>query len=71
MRNLIDFARSGPFSASTRFLFTSSIASAQSWRQKNGPFPEEVITDASVAVGSGYGEAKYVAERVSTSKAFR
>lgn len=69
-RNLIDFARSAPQSAAIRFLFTSSVASAQGWNQAEGPFPEEVITDPSVAVGSGYGESKYVAERVYTSLTF-
>jgi len=64
-RNLVDFALSGPNPALTRFIFTSSVASAQAWNQENGPFPEEVITDASVAVGSGYGEGKYISERVS------
>ncbi|KAF8219495.1 putative aminoadipate reductase [Tricholoma matsutake] len=63
-RHLIDFALSGPHPGSTRFLFTSSVSSAQSWNQENGPFPEEVMTDASVAVGGGYGEGKYVAERI-------
>ncbi|KAJ7053408.1 male sterility protein-domain-containing protein [Mycena amicta] len=61
-RNLIDLARS--LSACTRFLFTSSIASAQGWDQSKGPFPEELQLDASVAVGNGYGESKYVSERI-------
>ena len=65
-RNLIDFALAGPNPGSTRFLFTSSVGSAQSWNRDNGPFPEEIVTDASVAVGNGYGEGKYVSERVST-----
>lgn len=63
-RHLIDLALSGPHPGSTRYLFTSSVSSAQSWNQENGPFPEEVMTDASVAVGGGYGEGKYVAERI-------
>ncbi|TFK33793.1 hypothetical protein BDQ12DRAFT_727427 [Crucibulum laeve] len=45
--NLIDMARSG--------LHASSL--------RNGPYPEEVVYDASTAVGGGYGESKYVAER--------
>ncbi|RDB20216.1 Non-canonical non-ribosomal peptide synthetase FUB8 [Hypsizygus marmoreus] len=63
-RNLINIARSGENASNLRFLFTSSIASAQSWSRSKGPYPEEVIEDASIAVGGGYGEAKYVAERV-------
>ena len=63
-RNLIDFALAGPYSSTIRFLFTSSVASAQSWNQEKGLYPEEVVTDAGVAVGGGYGEGKYVAERV-------
>ncbi|KAF8054252.1 putative aminoadipate reductase [Lyophyllum atratum] len=63
-RKLIDFARAGPHASSTRLLFTSSVASAQSWDRAKGPFPEEVVEDAGVAVGSGYGEGKYVAERI-------
>ncbi|KAJ7641940.1 male sterility protein-domain-containing protein, partial [Roridomyces roridus] len=71
-RNLIDLARSSP--NAVRFLFTSSIASAQAlhshassaegWDQSLGPFPEELQLDASVAVGNGYGEGKYASERV-------
>lgn len=45
-------------------MFTSSIASAQGWDLSKGAFPEEVEIDSSVAVGGGYGEGKYVAERV-------
>ncbi|KAJ7625856.1 putative aminoadipate reductase [Roridomyces roridus] len=61
-RNLIDLARSS--ANAVRFLFTSSIASAQGWDQSRGPFPEEMQLDASVAVGSGYGESKYASERI-------
>ncbi|KAJ7052229.1 putative aminoadipate reductase [Mycena amicta] len=61
-RNFIDLARSS--SARARFLFTSSIASAQGWDQSKGPVPEELQLDAGVAVGNGYGEAKYVSERI-------
>lgn len=63
-RNLIDFARSGPHPSKVKFLFTSSVASTFSWDQSKGAYPEEVLMDASYAVGNGYGEGKYVAERV-------
>jgi len=46
-------------------MFASSISSAQSWDGTKGPFPEEIQYDAGVAVGMGYGESKYVSERVS------
>ncbi|KAG6818278.1 putative NRPS-like protein biosynthetic cluster [Arthromyces matolae] len=63
-RHLIDLLKSGPRPTDSRFLFTSSVASAQSWPRANGPYPEEVLNDASYAVGGGYGEGKYVAERI-------
>ncbi|KAJ7686385.1 hypothetical protein B0H17DRAFT_1160660 [Mycena rosella] len=63
-RNLIDLARQSPNVNVVRFLFTSSIASAQGWDPKVGPFPEELQLDVDVAVGNGYGESKYVSERI-------
>ncbi|KAJ7886913.1 hypothetical protein B0H13DRAFT_1627705 [Mycena leptocephala] len=63
-RNLIDLACQSPNESGVRFLFTSSIASAQGWDQNLGPFPEELRLDADVAVGNGYGESKYVSERI-------
>lgn len=64
-RVLIDLARSSRHSSSIRFLFTSSIGSAQSWNaQLQGPYPEKVVMDAKYAVGAGYGESKYITERV-------
>lgn len=63
-RNLIDLARSSPHASSIRFLFMSSVSSAQSWDKSKGSYPEETLLDASTAAGSGYGEGKYVTERV-------
>ncbi|KAH9475986.1 putative NRPS-like protein biosynthetic cluster [Psilocybe cubensis] len=63
-RNLIDLARASRFGSSVKFLFTSSVSSAYSWDKTHGPYPEEVVTDSRYAVGNGYGESKYVAERV-------
>ncbi|KAG6836661.1 hypothetical protein H0H93_005208 [Arthromyces matolae] len=64
IRHLIDFLRAGPFAAHGRFLFTSSFTVAQSWTPSDGYYPEEIVSDASFAVGTGYGESKYVAERI-------
>lgn len=46
------------------FVFASSVGVAQGWEQSAGRYPEEVVLDAKFAVGNGYGEGKYVAERV-------
>ncbi|KIK57240.1 hypothetical protein GYMLUDRAFT_229544 [Collybiopsis luxurians FD-317 M1] len=64
-RTLIDFGRSTRRGSGLRFLFTSSIGSAQSWDARaRGAYPEEVVMDAKYAVGGGYGESKYVTERI-------
>ncbi|KAF9235375.1 putative nonribosomal peptide synthetase [Melanogaster broomeanus] len=63
-RNLVDFGLDSPRKNSLRFVFTSSVGSAQSWDPEKGPFPEEVQLDPSAAVGAGYGESKYVCERI-------
>ncbi|KAF9064552.1 hypothetical protein BDP27DRAFT_1405295 [Rhodocollybia butyracea] len=64
-RNLIDLARSSCHASSVRFLFTSSIGAAQSWRSDlKGPYPETLVLDPQYAVGGGYGESKYVTERI-------
>ncbi|KAJ3879760.1 acetyl-CoA synthetase-like protein [Lentinula edodes] len=64
-RVLMDLGRSSRHSSSIKFLFTSSIGSTQSWdAQSLGPYPEEVVMDAKYAVGGGYGESKYVTERI-------
>ncbi|KAF8129526.1 acetyl-CoA synthetase-like protein [Boletus edulis] len=63
-RNLIDLCLDSPQKRNIRFLFTSSIGSAQGWDNLKGPFPEEVQLDPSVAVGAGYGEGKYTTERM-------
>ncbi|KAF7340997.1 Acetyl-CoA synthetase-like protein [Mycena sanguinolenta] len=67
MRNLIDLARQSPHKNGVRFSFTSSVGSAFGWDRNLGPFPEELQLDSNVAVGSGYGEAKYVCERILAS----
>lgn len=62
-RNLIDLARSAK--KPPRFLFASSVMTGQNWDQTKGPYPEKLVMDAKYAVGVGYGESKYVVERVS------
>ncbi|TFK74185.1 putative aminoadipate reductase [Pluteus cervinus] len=64
VRHLIDLARSSPRSSRIRFLFTSSIGSTMGWDKSKGPFPEEHVEDVTVAMGGGYGESKYVSERI-------
>ncbi|KZP33250.1 putative nonribosomal peptide synthetase [Athelia psychrophila] len=63
-RNLIDLAAQSRNAATLRFLFTSSIATSQGWDHAKGDFPEEVKSDVSTALGGGYGEAKYVCDRI-------
>jgi thioester reductase-like protein len=63
-RNLVDFALASPLSNYLRFMFTSSIGTGQSWLKDMGPYPEEIQMDARYAVGGGYGESKYICERV-------
>ncbi|KAJ3994744.1 putative aminoadipate reductase [Lentinula boryana] len=63
-RHLIDLALSCRHVSSLRFLFTSSIGSTLSWDPKKGLYPEEVVMDPKYAVGAGYGESKYVSERI-------
>ncbi|KAI6117045.1 hypothetical protein EDD16DRAFT_1520243 [Pisolithus croceorrhizus] len=63
-RNLIDLAPASKKTTKPRFMFTSSITSAQNWDKKRGRVPEDVIADVTVAVGSGYGASKYVSERM-------
>ncbi|KAF4582493.1 putative NRPS-like protein biosynthetic cluster [Pleurotus pulmonarius] len=61
--NLINLARRGPHPSATRFLFSSSVSAVQSWNSDT-PVPEEPIFDSNSAVGLGYGESKYVVERI-------
>ncbi|KAF8816011.1 putative aminoadipate reductase [Phlegmacium glaucopus] len=63
-RNLIDFAHDCINVSRLKFVFTSSIASAFSWGSSRRPYPEETINDARFAIGNGYGESKYVSERL-------
>ncbi|KAG6877487.1 putative NRPS-like protein biosynthetic cluster [Termitomyces sp. T32_za158] len=64
IRHLVDLVRLGPKPLDSRFLFVSSIGSVQNWDKSKGTVPEDAIEDVSVALGSGYGKAKHVAERI-------
>ncbi|CAK5265509.1 unnamed protein product [Mycena citricolor] len=61
-RNLVDLALAS--NTGVRFLFTSSVGTAAGWDPRQGPFPEELQPCSSAALGLGYGESKYVAERI-------
>ncbi|KAJ3825351.1 hypothetical protein F5878DRAFT_670917 [Lentinula raphanica] len=63
-RTIIDLARSVQRCNGIRFLFTSSIGVAQNWDESQGLYPETLVMDVMTAVGGGYGESKYVAERI-------
>ncbi|KAI9458226.1 acetyl-CoA synthetase-like protein [Boletus coccyginus] len=58
-RNLVDLALNAKHRSTLRFVFTSTIGTAQSWDRTKGAFPEEPQLDPSAAVGTGYGESKY------------
>ncbi|KAF9479408.1 acetyl-CoA synthetase-like protein [Pholiota conissans] len=62
--NLATLGRTSVHGSKVKFIFTSSIGTAQSWDISLGPYPEEVMMDARWTVGNGYGEGKYVTERV-------
>ncbi|TFK50327.1 acetyl-CoA synthetase-like protein [Heliocybe sulcata] len=61
-RNLIDLALSSPHASPPRFLFISSLSVYRNWTE--GMAPEKAIVNPQTAVGSGYSESKWVAEKV-------
>ncbi|KAI0050775.1 acetyl-CoA synthetase-like protein [Auriscalpium vulgare] len=63
LRNVIDIALSSPHDTPPPILFTSSIA-VVSGRDKPMYIAEEALLDPSVAIGTGYGESKWVAETI-------
>lgn len=64
VKNLIALAVEAPLNAT--LVFASSIAATQNWTMLNPglPVPEDVVHDAAVAAGSGYGESKWVSENL-------
>jgi nucleoside-diphosphate-sugar epimerase len=65
-RRLLDLVFDSRRASKARLLFTSSIAAVQGWDKTKGSCPEESFDDPNVAVGTGYGASKYVAEQVSS-----
>ncbi|KAJ6534650.1 putative aminoadipate reductase [Mycena vulgaris] len=65
--NLIKMAQASRHATSLRFFFTSSVSSLQAWNAKEGLVPEGIIQDPHVAVGTGYGESKFVTEQIVSS----
>ena len=63
-RNLVDLALSGPHPESARYVFTSSVGTLLRWKDPSVAVPEEPIPDPSISTGNGYGESKYVTEKV-------
>ncbi|KDQ17950.1 hypothetical protein BOTBODRAFT_143676 [Botryobasidium botryosum FD-172 SS1] len=63
VRNLVDFALASPHSSPPRFVYTSSTAAVMNWPLAT-PVPEQSFPDARVALGMGYGESKWVSERI-------
>lgn len=66
MRNLIDFAQSSDRQSKAHFIFVSTIDTARSWDRSKGAVPE-VNIDSAACLGSGYGEAKFIAGQVSSA----
>ncbi|KAI0197610.1 hypothetical protein F4808DRAFT_294517 [Astrocystis sublimbata] len=59
VRRLVDFASHSRFGA--EIFFVSSISAVSGM---DGTVPEKVYTDWSVPLGSGYGQSKFVSERI-------
>ncbi|KAJ7673364.1 hypothetical protein B0H17DRAFT_1083222 [Mycena rosella] len=60
-RHLIDLALSSAHPP--RFLFDSSVSSAQLWDYTRGPCPEDILSETSLAM-TGYGQSKYLIEQI-------
>ncbi|OSD00742.1 acetyl-CoA synthetase-like protein [Trametes coccinea BRFM310] len=62
-RNLLDFALNSPRPGGPAVLFVSSIASMSNY-SSDVPVPEVLDMGPELAVGTGYGESKWVAEQI-------
>ncbi|THH19547.1 hypothetical protein EW146_g1644 [Bondarzewia mesenterica] len=63
VRKLVDLALSSPSAEPPRVIFVSSISVFINFDNK-GYVKEEVLDDSKIAVGTGYSESKWVAERI-------
>lgn len=63
VRALVDFAITSPLARPPHLLFVSSISVFINFENK-GPVAEEVLSNPEIAVGTGYSESKWVAERI-------
>ena len=63
IRNLVDVALSSERDAPPQILFTSSVFMLINWKHDRR-IPEEPFHDPTYVIGGGYGEAKWVSERV-------
>ena len=63
-RSLIDFCHSSP--RKPHLSFVSSVSAVQNWSNQYGniPVPESIVSNPLVSLEMGYGESKYVAERL-------
>jgi len=61
-RHLIDLALKSARHIKPQFLFTSSIGTVGNWNDAR-PVPEEPL-DATIALGTGYGESKWVVDKL-------
>ncbi|KAG8908187.1 hypothetical protein FRB99_008730 [Tulasnella sp. 403] len=69
VRNVIDMALASPQPSTPRVIFTSSVATLRNYTGTTAA-PECAIEDPRSPAGAGYGESKWVAERIlqTTSK---
>ncbi|KIJ64864.1 hypothetical protein HYDPIDRAFT_132032 [Hydnomerulius pinastri MD-312] len=63
VRNLVDFALSSLLPTPPKIIFTSSVGVLYNW-PRSLAVEEDPIYNATVPVGQGYGEAKWIAERI-------
>ncbi|KDQ07647.1 hypothetical protein BOTBODRAFT_180516 [Botryobasidium botryosum FD-172 SS1] len=61
-RNLVDLALMSPHPTPARVLFTSSVSVVMNWTAPT-PVPEDTLEDTT-AIVMGYGESKWVSERI-------
>ncbi|KAI9058630.1 acetyl-CoA synthetase-like protein [Trametes sanguinea] len=62
-RNLIDFALGSPLRGGPSVLFVSSVASMTNY-SSDVPVPEALDLGPELALGTGYGESKWVTEQI-------